>query len=829
MQEQTVLPKEKNKKPLIIFLLIISTLSLVAIGFLGFLYAKEMKAQGKTVFNIDGVNPEIANKLSGAINYSSDKEDDAQYFSPTLEITLQYDENLFTVTEGTKTVYISPVNWNLFSSAYLKITPTTDIKGYYLTNSYFQNLKFVEESDDNGVKTLIFSYEESSLLDDTKKTTKTLSVVYKAISEQSVAHIQISNFNIKENESIYNGIKNILNSISTDISDISENLQAQIASGLVKVEFPRSNWSILTQTETHLSFEGTNESLSSITIAISDAYDLDRVKDTEARKKQLQENIDLKKSYFTQNNYNFEIVDAIKTMTIGGIEFEYIVLQYDYGYDPAIIETIYLGFLDGPEKQIDITTRYYTDQAEDKTKIEELLKGITFDNSDIYSMSSNNVLGDSSVTINKATILGQASTVRIFAKECINAKFSSQMTGSGVEGKTYNICSAGFGSGFVVNGEGYIGTNAHVVSGNILDNFLTGSIYSQDLWNDFKETFIALLLQEGINPGFLSEDEINDYYMTLLYVFEKEGYISLSREESSIYVQGSDVFEIDPETIDVINTTSHFKASLINSNEISSGIKAYIEEETGMSDVSDLALIKTDEPINYPAIPVNSNNYTVGQEIYVVGFPGIADDQELVGAAAVLNSTVTKGTISAIKPNSASTFDLLQVDASVDNGNSGGPIIDSDGYVIGVATYGLDSGSGNYNMGISGEELQNFLNSNSLDFGINSERKILEEALSDISLSYYSRAKEKIEGILLNQSSLDVVLQPFVDLCDSKIANGEDKTPFIDINGSIPMLLIFVLLILLLGIAITMLIVKLKQLKNVKTQFIPMANATAQI
>jgi len=317
--------------------------------------------------------------------------------------------------------------------------------------------------------------------------------------------------------------------------------------------------------------------------------------------------------------------------------------------------------------------------------------------------------------------------------------------------------------------------------------------------------------------------------MTLLYVFEKEGYISLSRGESSIYVQGSDVFEIDPETIEVINTTSHFKASLINSNEISSGIKAYIEEETGMSDVSDLALIKTDEPINYPAIPVNSNNYTVGQEIYVVGFPGIADDQELVGAAAVLNSTVTKGTISAIKPNSASTFDLLQVDASVDNGNSGGPIIDSDGYVIGVATYGLDSGSGNYNMGISGEELQNFLNSNSLDFGINSERKILEEALSDISLSYYSRAKEKIEGILLNQSSLDVVLQPFVDLCDSKIANGEDKTPFIDINGSIPMLLIFVLLILLLGIAITMLIVKLKQLKNVKTQFIPMANATAQI
>ncbi len=826
MQEQTVpVIKEKNPKPLIIFLLIISTLSIIAIGFLGFLYAKEMKAQGKTVFNIDGVNPEIANQLSGTIVYSSDKTDNADYFSPALEITFKYNQNLLSVADGVDTVYISPVNWGVFNSAYLKITPTTDIKGSFLSDSYYLNLKFVEEIEDDGIHTLLFSYDELSLLDETKKTSKTLSVIYKQLSEQSTAYIEIAGFDVKENEDIHSAFRNILKTISTDISEINQELEAQIASGTMSVKFDRSLWSISYQSEYYLSLSGAKGSLSSANFSVTDVYDVNTVKDSEALKKQLNENIAIKQEYYKDGDKNFEIVGDIQTVQIDGINFEKATVKYDYGYEPSTIETLYIGFLEGAEKQIDISTRYYTDQPEDEQRVESLIKGVTFTDDDIYSMNGDNVLGESSVSINKATILGQASTVRIFSKECNNVTFSDSLTDFYVQGKTYEICGAGFGSGFVVNGEGYIVTNAHVANENDLDALVMGGIYNQEFLNDFGADVIEVIiyqLGEDVAKS-LTDEEFESIFITMLADLDEQGYISYTNTNRSIYVQGDDVFDISETTLDVINTQNHFSATLVDNNEITSSIKAILSEQTTYADVSDLALIKVEDPFYYPSIPINSTTYTAGQEIYVIGYPGVADNSEFFSSTTVLSSTVTKGTISAIKPTANNSFDLLQIDASVQHGNSGGPIIDLDGNVIGVATYGLSSESGNYNAGISGEELQKFLDTQGINLGINSERNTLESALSDISLSYYSRAKEKLEDILSTQESLNVILLPFVELCDSKIANGEDKTPLIDFSNSLP-LIIFVILILLLIVAVTILIINIKEMAKRKTNVIPMGN-----
>jgi hypothetical protein len=294
--------------------------------------------------------------------------------------------------------------------------------------------------------------------------------------------------------------------------------------------------------------------------------------------------------------------------------------------------------------------------------------------------------------------------------------------------------------------------------------------------------------------------------------------MTITNQSNEIYVQGNNIFNINRTNGAFLNPEEHFEATLINSNKISSSFVAAFSEETTATEISDLALITTNQEISYPSIPIITEGFVAGQTVYVVGYPGVAENEELVSNNVVLSSTVTQGTISAIKPSSQNTFDLIQIDASVQHGNSGGPIIDEDGNVIGVATYGMGSDSGNYNMGISGKELQRFLDSSSVETGINSERKQLESALADISLSYYSRAKEKIEGVLGNQSSLSVVLQPFIDLCDAKIAKGEDKSPIININASLPMLIIFVILILMLIVAISLLVVNLKALsKRTKT------------
>ncbi|MCE5256130.1 MAG: trypsin-like peptidase domain-containing protein [Spirochaetaceae bacterium] len=90
----------------------------------------------------------------------------------------------------------------------------------------------------------------------------------------------------------------------------------------------------------------------------------------------------------------------------------------------------------------------------------------------------------------------------------------------------------------------------------------------------------------------------------------------------------------------------------------------------------DLALIKS-EASPYTFHFSAATGEKEGQRVYVIGSP--------VG----LENTVTAGILSAKSRRLLALGDVLQVDASVNPGNSGGPLVDSDGAVIGVVFAGL--------------------------------------------------------------------------------------------------------------------------------------------
>ncbi len=105
----------------------------------------------------------------------------------------------------------------------------------------------------------------------------------------------------------------------------------------------------------------------------------------------------------------------------------------------------------------------------------------------------------------------------------------------------------------------------------------------------------------------------------------------------------------------------------------------------------DLALVKIDAPNLVPAtLAETSNGLTVGQRVYAIGNP------------FGLSGTMTRGIISAIRsvgsPNGSRIEDAIQTDASVNPGNSGGPLLNSRGEVIGITTMiasnGADQSSG---------------------------------------------------------------------------------------------------------------------------------------
>lgn len=93
---------------------------------------------------------------------------------------------------------------------------------------------------------------------------------------------------------------------------------------------------------------------------------------------------------------------------------------------------------------------------------------------------------------------------------------------------------------------------------------------------------------------------------------------------------------------------------------------------------SDLALLKVSTPKPLSALPfAKARSATLGQDVFTIGFP----NPELQGVAAKL----TKGSVSSL----SGVLDdprLYQISVPVQPGNSGGPLLDNNGNVVGVVS-----------------------------------------------------------------------------------------------------------------------------------------------
>jgi S1-C subfamily serine protease len=115
------------------------------------------------------------------------------------------------------------------------------------------------------------------------------------------------------------------------------------------------------------------------------------------------------------------------------------------------------------------------------------------------------------------------------------------------------------------------------------------------------------------------------------------------------------------------------------------------------SDISsDLAVIKVAAPssVLHPLAIGDSTALQIGDTVVAIGSP------------FGLNESVTSGIVSALHrqitaPNNATINDAIQTDAAINHGNSGGPLLDDQGRVIGVnAQIESDSG-GNDGVGFA--------------------------------------------------------------------------------------------------------------------------------
>ena len=104
---------------------------------------------------------------------------------------------------------------------------------------------------------------------------------------------------------------------------------------------------------------------------------------------------------------------------------------------------------------------------------------------------------------------------------------------------------------------------------------------------------------------------------------------------------------------------------------------------------NDIAVIRVSDTEGLVAAPLGaSTDVAVGDEVVAIG-----------NALALEGSmTVTSGIVSAldrsIETTSGTLDGLIQTDAAISSGNSGGPLVDASGRVIGINTAGATSGGG---------------------------------------------------------------------------------------------------------------------------------------
>ena len=133
--------------------------------------------------------------------------------------------------------------------------------------------------------------------------------------------------------------------------------------------------------------------------------------------------------------------------------------------------------------------------------------------------------------------------------------------------------------------------------------------------------------------------------------------------------------------------------------------------------ISDLALLAVSNPSVKALYYGETLSLKVTDDVYAIGYPYALDGE----------ASVSKGVLSARR--SAGGIEFLQSDISLNVGNSGGPLINDKGELLGINTYATDNAS--IGMAISSESLQIIINKLIKDKSIN----YLEDKRPDNALS----------------------------------------------------------------------------------------------
>ena len=218
------------------------------------------------------------------------------------------------------------------------------------------------------------------------------------------------------------------------------------------------------------------------------------------------------------------------------------------------------------------------------------------------------------------------------------------------------------GTGWFVDGRGWVVTNAHVVD----------PVHRMPPWvvHELKKKAIEqacvepALKAKGLMPGHRPDVE------------------EQIRRDATARALGTAEVESQAQLTVLLSNGMSLPAEVKKfSAPISLGLNNKPVPESGR----DLALLRVKDGV-YPAISLAAREPQLGDPVHILGFPGVVTQHELLNQSATIEASVTNGVISGF-PFDAIGQDTIQTDAPAAHGNSGGPAVGDDARLIGVLSF----------------------------------------------------------------------------------------------------------------------------------------------
>lgn len=345
----------------------------------------------------------------------------------------------------------------------------------------------------------------------------------------------------------------------------------------------------------------------------------------------------------------------------------------------------------------------------------------------------------------------------------------------GYNGQSYDVSAIGLGSGFFISSNGYIATNAHVVT------------MTHDGEDKAKQALFWQMVQQigqqiGKDPRTLNTNFINEH--STLQSFQVVHHVIIP--DGSAFP-----FEI-----------KQYGAPTGESNDQG----------------KDVAIIKI-EVRNAPILKLaDSEKVQLQDHVTVIGYPGAADtfNSGLLSSKSALEATINDGKISA-KKQASSGAPILQTSTAATHGNSGGPVLNDSNEVIGLLTFRGDTINGQEVSGFSfivpSNTVMEYVKSAGTSNDLGPTDTLFREGLGYYWDQYYSSAIPKFEEVkrlFPQHSEVDRLVQS----SQQAKAEGKEKSNFP--VWIVVVVVIVLLLILLLIIIIVVGVVVAKKRKKGK-------------